>query len=261
MRNLWPEWPRVRSLIATQRRVLFLLDFDGTLAPLAGRHDEAVLPEAIRSLLSSLQGRPRAGVAILSGRSLSDLRSRIGLPALYYCGNHGLEIEGPGISFRHVEALSLKPVMQGAAVRIAGDLARVPGAVLENKELTLSVHYRRVPRAALGPLRKLRARLQIETSARPIRWGAGRKVWELVPEVPWHKGAASRYLMRCLRDPFPIALGDDTTDEDVFAALGGKGVAIRIGRPRASKADYYLGSQAQVARFLREAGAALDEAV
>ena len=67
--------------------------------------------------------------------------------------------------------------------------------------------------------------------------------------------------MRCLRDPFPIALGDDTTDEDVFAALGGKGVAIRIGRPRASKADYYLGSQAQVARFLREAGAALDEAV
>jgi trehalose 6-phosphate synthase/phosphatase len=64
--------------------------------------------------------------------------------------------------------------------------------------------------------------------------------------------------MRHLGNPFPIALGDDTTDEDIFAALKGRGLSIRVGRLKSSRADYYLVDQGQVARFLRETRAALE---
>jgi trehalose 6-phosphate phosphatase len=257
MRNLWREWPRVRDEIAGRKRVLLLLDFDGTLAPLASSHDRARLPSRTRSLLSSLRLQPRVGVAVLSGRSLPDLRSRVDLPRIYYCGNHGLEIEGPGISFRQAEALSMRSIIQSLAGRLERELRPFPRAVLENKGLTLSLHYRRVPRHRMPRLRRLRARLQLESSGLPVRWRAGRRVWEVLPDVPWHKGAASLYLVRRLRQSFPIALGDDTTDEDIFTALKGKGLSIRIGGPADSGADYYLGPQAQVARFLREAREAL----
>jgi len=234
-----------------------LLDFDGTLAPLARSHDRARLPGATRTILASLRLQPRLGMAVLSGRSLPDLRSLVDLAGIYYCGNHGLEIEGPGVAFRHAGAASLRSVVQSLADRIESDLQGFTGAVLENKSLTLSLHYRGVPRRQLPPLRRLRARLQLEMSALPVRWRTGHKVWEILPEVPWHKGAASLYLMRRLRHSFPIALGDDTTDEDVFAALKGRGLSIRVGGPAASGADYYLGGQPQVIRFLRETKAAL----
>jgi trehalose-phosphatase len=258
VKSLWPEWPRVRERIAMQKSVFLLFDFDGTLAPLAGRNDAARLPEAIRGLLGSLQHLPRVRVAILSGRSLQDLRARVNLPALYYSGNHGMEITGPGISFLHAGAVARRSIVQSLAAQFESDLRRVPGAAFENKGLTLSVHYRRVPPASRRPLRRLRARMRVETSDLPVRWGAGRKVWELLPRVPWHKGAAALYLLRQTRNPFPIALGDDTTDEDIFAALKGRGLSIRVGRLKSSRADYYLIDQGQVARFLRETRAALE---
>ena len=258
MRSLWRAWPRIKKRIAAQRKVLFLLDFDGTLAPLTRSHDEARLSGKMRSLLSSLRCRDDVEVAILSGRALPDLRSLVGLPSLYYCGNHGLEIKGPGISFSHPGAVSMRPVIQRLAGRLARDLERFPGSVLENKGLTLSVHYRRVPRARMPPLRRLRGTLVAETSALPVRWRDGHKVWELLPGVRWHKGAACRYLMRRIARSFPIALGDDATDEDVFTAVRGRGLAVRVGRPGASQADYYLAGQGQVARFLRRARSLLD---
>ncbi|HEV8700866.1 MAG TPA: trehalose-phosphatase [Candidatus Polarisedimenticolia bacterium] len=241
-----------------QKRVLLLFDFDGTLAPLSGRNDAARLSEEIRGLLGSLQARPGVGVAVLSGRSLKDLQARVDMPALYYGGNHGLEIAGPGISFRHAGAVARRSIVQDLAARIESDLGRVPGASLENKGLTLSVHYRRVARRSRRSLAWLRSRIRVDASGLPVRWGAGRKVWELLPRVKWHKGAASLYLMRHLGNPFPIALGDDTTDEDIFSALKGRGLSIRVGRLKSSRADYYLIDQGQVARFLRETRAALE---
>ena len=259
MRSLWPEWPRIRKRLAMQKRVLLLLDFDGTLAALAGSSTAARLTAEIRRLLVSLQGLPRVDVAILSGRSLDDLKARVDLPALYYGGNHGLEIAGPGISFLHAGALERRSIVQTLAVLIKRDLEQVPGAALENKGLTLSVHYRRVARSARPSLRRVRSRVRADASGLPVRWGAGRHVWDLLPRVTWHKGAAALHVMRHLGGPFPVALGDDTSDEDLFAAVKGRGISIRVGRLKSSRADFYLRGQEQVARFLRETRAALED--
>jgi len=259
VRSLWPEWPRIRKRLAMQKQVLLLLDFDGTLSAFSGHRAGARLTGEIRRLLVSLQGLPRVDVAILSGRSLEDVRSRVDLPALYYGGNHGLEIAGPGISFLHAGAEARRSIVQTLAVLIARELGRVPGAALENKGLTLSVHYRRVARSSRPSLRRVRARMRADASGLPVRWGAGRHVWDLLPRVTWHKGAAALHVMRHLGGPFPVALGDDTTDEDLFAAVKGRGIGIRVGRLKSSRADFYLRGQEQVARFLRETRAALED--
>jgi trehalose-phosphatase len=250
----------VRALLAGQKRIFFLLDFDGTLAPLASSPHRVRFPAGVRSLLRDLRSRPRVSVAVLSGRSLPDVRTYVGLPALYYGGNHGLEIRGPGISFRHRGAVSARAALQRLSRRIRRDLRSFPAAVLENKGLTLSVHYRRVPRPHVPRLRRLLRRLQTETSALPVRWSSGHEVREVLPRVDWNKGAAALYLMRRLRFPFAVAVGDDSTDEDLFAALKGKGVSIRVGRKNSSRADYYVSDQRQVPRLLALAGAALRSA-
>ena len=261
MRSLWRQWPRVRSRIAGRGRVIFLLDFDGTLAPLASAPCRTRLPERIRVLLRRLRARPRVTVAVLSGRPLSYVRSSVGLPSLYYGGNHGLEISGPGVSFRHPGATSAGALMQSLAGRLRTDLRSAPGAIVENKGPTLSVHYRRVTGARLSGFKRSLRSLRRRTSALPLRWSAGHKVWEVLPRVAWNKGAAALYLIRRLRHPYPIAVGDDRTDEDLFAALKGKGLSIRVGRKRSSRADYYLSGQGQVAEFLALACTAMaDEA-
>jgi trehalose-phosphatase len=255
--SLWSEWPEVRRRIAAQGRVLFLLDFDGTLAPLAISPQRARISPAVRSLLADLAGRPRTKVAILSGRSLASIKSCVGLARLYYGGNHGLEIRGPGLSFRHPGAAAMRPILARLARTLRRDLGSAAGVLVEDKGLTLSVHYRRaLPRrlpGLLGILKRLRAR----TTALPVRWSRGHKVFEIVPNVAWDKGAAALYLLERLRDPFPVALGDDRTDEDLFAAVRGKGLSVRIGRKGDTRAEYCLSGQSQVTRFLRTVGAAV----
>lgn len=204
-------------------------------------------------MLADLAGRRRMKVVVLSGRSLASVRSYVGLPSLYYGGNHGLEIRGPGVSFRHPGAASMRPILARLVRLLRMELDSAPGVLVEDKGLTLSVHYRRVSPPRLPRLRGVLRRLRARTSALPVRWSRGHKVCEIVPNVAWDKGAAALYLLERLRHPFPVALGDDRTDEDLFAAVRGKGLSVRIGHRGATMAEYRLGGQGQVVRFLRAA--------
>ena len=124
--------------------VLFL-DYDGTLAPIVDDPAAAQMAPAMQHVLTALAQHPRYRVAIISGRALADLRTRLGERGLYLAGNHGLEIEGPGIRFQHPEARQLRPELDTLVQAMTGDLEAIPGAWIEDKGLTLSVHFRRVP--------------------------------------------------------------------------------------------------------------------
>jgi trehalose-phosphatase len=250
MRSLWTDWKILAARLASRKNLLLLLDFDGTLAPLEGTPHQARLPEATKALIGKLKARPGVNVAVISGRSVKDIRSRVNLRSVYYAGNHGLEIEGPGLSFRHSRAAAVKPILQRLARDMRKDCRPLEGVIVENKGLTLSLHYRR-----LLPKHKIRfaALLRIyrkKTKSLPIRWRSGHKVWELVPQARWDKGRAALCLLRHLGHPFPIAIGDDRTDEDMFRTLRKRGITIGIGCPRFSRAQYGLASQRGTARFL-----------
>lgn len=259
MRSLWLDWEALAAKLASKKRLLLLLDFDGTLAPLEETPRQARLPGATKALIMRLKTRRGVDVAVVSGRSIRDIRSRVGLRKIYYAGNHGLEIDGPGFSFRHPRAAALKPTMQGLAGALRKDCRGLPGVIIENKGMTLSVHYRRLPPGRLKELGKIIRLYQERTSRLPVWWRTGHRVWEIVPEADWDKGKAALCLLRRLRRPFPIALGDDRTDEDMFRALREKGVTIRIGCPRPSAAQYSLSSQGQTGLFLGRLDSSLDE--
>jgi trehalose 6-phosphate phosphatase len=255
-----PHWQALRRHAG---RLLVALDFDGTLAPIALDPTTVALPPAAREAMLRLCRRQDTDLAVVSGRALEDLRERIALPSIYYAGNHGLEIEGPGIQEVHREATLIRPQLAACTTRLRAVLANEPGVFLEDKGLTLSVHYRR----ATSPDVEVRLRALLEQvigEAPALRLTEGKKVFEVRPNVPWDKGRALRFLLGTLEDggalPIPaLFVGDDRTDEDAFRALHGRGDGIVVAAepPPASAASAYLRSPDEVAALL-EALAAPD---
>ena len=128
------------------RKLMVLLDYDGTLSPIAPRPEDAVLPEAMRPVLNELS--KRWSTAVISGRALADVRDMVGVDDIVYAGNHGLEIEGPtgtGIS-RSLGESYVQDVAQASA-ELQSALGSVEGALVEDKQFSLSVHYRLVASA------------------------------------------------------------------------------------------------------------------
>src|SRR5512135_2546299 len=117
MDYLFDRWEKVKKELNNRPLVVFL-DFDGTLAPLAATPDRAVLPAGLKRVLKALAASPHTRLAFVSGRTLRDLKKKVGLRNVVYAGNHGLEISGPGIAFRS----RLPPKTSGALKRIAGEL-------------------------------------------------------------------------------------------------------------------------------------------
>ena len=251
MRNLRRHLTEIRAQLSPQKHVLILMDFDGTLSPLATAPEKAHLPQNVQRMLLQLASQPRVCVAILSGRPLGYLKSVFGAPSFFYGGNHGLEMEGPDFSFCHPGARALKTAIQNLVRRFRKPIEGVPGALLENKELSLAIHYRNVPRANRPDFDALVEKLRNKTAGLPIRWQPGNKVWELLPQVAWNKGRAAKALIQHLEHPFPVAVGDDKTDEDMFKALPKKGITVHVGSDGDSCAQFCLMRQSEIPWFLR----------
>ena len=242
------------GLVAGQSSVLLLLDFDGTLSEIAPRPEDAVLRPGNAKLLAVLSRKPGSTVGILSGRSLDDVRERVGVPGLVYAGNHGLEISGPDLQYLHPAAAASIPAFSEIAGRLVAALADVPGAQVENKTLTLTVHYRRV-----APEYHDRVESIVQDVTGPaitdgqLRLSTAKAAIELRPSVEWDKGRALDLVRsRLAPGAFPIYIGDDATDEDAFAAAqaaGGFGVFVGPAGS-ATRAKYRLDSPAAVSDAL-----------
>ena len=242
--------------VAGQPSVLLLLDFDGTLSEIVARPEDATLRPGNAGLLEALNRKPGYTVGVVSGRELSDVSRRVGVPGLVYGGNHGLEICGPDLEYRHPDAAAAIARFAELAARLETALAEAPGAHVENKTLTLTVHYRQTPAehhervvAIVNDVAGL------EIAAGRVRLAAAKAAVELRPSIDWHKGRALE-LIRSRRAPqaCPVYVGDDATDEDAFAAAqaaGGRGVFVGPpGSPTCAK--YRLDSPAAVSAALTQ---------
>ncbi len=246
--------PRLLDPAALARRLrgfpaFLFLDYDGTLVPIAARPDQATFDDDGRALLRALAGM--FPVAIVSGRARAIVRSLVGVPSLYYVGNHGLEISGPRV--RRNVAVPARWRRDLAAFLGAIEADAPSGLVIERKGVTASVHYRLVSiedRSRWLPT--LRRRLAAWVAGDRLDLVRGKAVYELRPPLDWDKGAAVRWLISRpgMTDRTPVYLGDDTTDEDAFRAVRADGVGVLVGRPRRSAARYRLAGPAAVRRLL-----------
>ncbi len=243
---------RVRSA-AAGFNIALLLDYDGTLTPIVDTPDDANLSAETRRTLSDLSAR--YPVAIISGRARPDVQKRVALDALYYAGSHGLDIAGPaGDRFEFIQGADFIPAVRQAVATLESDLASVPGVLVESKTYTVAVHTRRAADTDIPKVEAVIAKILAEQPR--LRTKCGKRVVELVPDLDWHKGRAATWLIEKLEAAhgslFPVFLGDDQTDEDVFAALPDNGIGILVaGEPRSSKATVRLNATADVVEFLK----------
>jgi trehalose 6-phosphate phosphatase len=243
-----PAW---RDAWTRSGRLVLLLDFDGTLAPIVARPEMAAMPDRTRSALHALMERPGVTVAVVSGRGLADVRVRAAIPGIAYAGNHGMEIEGAGLHRIHPEAAAARPELEQVARSIQEALAGMDGAFVEDKGLTLSIHYRQAAEREA----EVRAAVHAAADGRPgLKVTEGKMVLEVRPRVEWDKGRAVLFLLEQMRPPegSPLLyLGDDRTDEDAFRALEGwsasaEGILIADPLPAESAARSYLRDPVEV---------------
>lgn len=257
MEHLLGRSEDLESLFAGKRIFLFL-DCDGTLAPIKGSPDEAVVPKETRILLEGMRKNPKLKLAIISGRAIRDVKRIVGVEGLLYAGNHGLEIEGPELKFEAPVPLRSKEVIKKIKGQLMKGISDIKGALLEDKGLTLSLHYRLVNKKGAQLVKVLfNETVKPYLANRLIKVTSGKKVFEIRPPVEWDKGKVVLWLLARSRfslggeDIFPIYIGDDITDEDAFKALKDKGVGVFVGKPKTSQAKYYLRNPREVRQFLK----------
>lgn len=245
---------RIRSSLS-DRPLALLLDFDGTLAPIVPSPELAVLPDPVRETLRGLTGRRDVLVGVISGRSLDDIRRRVGLPGLVYAGNHGLEIAWEGSVWTLPEAESARDAVAGICRRLQERLTGVAGVLVEDKGLTASVHFRQTPIPQVEEVRV--AVLEEVARASQLAVRQGKRVLELWPAVTWDKGHAARSILERAFGPrwaeraAVIYIGDDQTDEDAFMTLPEPAVTVKVGSPTYLTAARYVARDVDdVARFL-----------
>ncbi|MGH2515276.1 MAG: trehalose-phosphatase [Ktedonobacterales bacterium] len=245
-------------------------DVDGTISALASAPEAAVLLPGVQPLLIEAL-RIFDVVAAVSGRGARDARRLVGVPALLYAGNHGLERLDP---YTRTGAPNTRVKIHPAARAYVGAISRVldeadqtlsprfPGLRVERKGVTGTIHVRNTPNP-LAAEEAVAAAIQAAASAAGLRVTRGKMVVELRPPVNVDKGTIITELVRDYALAAALYLGDDATDIDAFRALRRltadgvcQGVAIAVQHPEApptlaAEADIVLDGVERVPDFLR----------
>ena len=212
------------------RRVALLLDVDGTLLDIAPTPAEVVVPSMLPEMLGDLIGRAGGAVALVSGRRIESL-DRIFAPLIAPAiGGHGAEMRAA----TGEPVLALSPAVLSESLRhelhLLADVDA--GVLVEDKAHSIAVHYRLAPERETFLKLAVKEIVASEPNAN-LEFLLGKQVIDIKPKH-FSKGSAVRDLMR--RKPFagrkPLFVGDDTTDESVFAILPElKGCGYSVGRP------------------------------
>src|SRR5918992_2161085 len=227
-------WQAVRRELRARLResedLLALLDYDGTLVPYTATPELARPDPTLLELLGALAGRPRSEIHVVSGRARETLEHWLGALPLALHAEHGFWSRGVG-STEWTATAEVGGSWREPALNILRDItARTPGSLIEVKSVALAWHYRMAEREA-GERRanELRLHLSQLLSNQPVEILAGHKVVEIRP-YGIHKGRIVPPLSpERLASTAVLAIGDDRTDEDLFAALPPEAISIKVG--------------------------------
>ncbi len=229
---------------------LLLLDYDGTLIPFAERPEKAKPDEELLEVLRGLSSDSKNEVVIVSGRDRDTLDSWFGNLNVGLVAEHGVWIKEAGKNWRIIEPLNadwkdeIRPILEQY-------VDRTPGSFVEEKDFSIVWHYRKVdPDLASARAKELKDILLHLTANLNLEVLEGDKVIE-VKSVGINKGRAVMEFVSKRRWGFILAVGDDWTDEDMFAVMPKGSYSIKVGFAP-SKAKFYVGSYLEVRNLLAE---------
>lgn len=226
-----------------QQRPLLAFDFDGTLAPIVARPNDARLSKGVSTRLARLAAQ--LPIAIVTGRSVDDVRGRLGFEPRFIVGNHGAEDAGAATAVHEPsEALS----RLRSRLREQLPVLAAAGVTVEDKGHSLALHYR-LSRTRVRALQVITDLLAERDEA--LRVFGGKLVVNVVAQLAPDKADAVRALVHRSASSCAIFAGDDVNDEPVFASAPAGWLTIRVGRdePR-SRAQFFLDSPGEMALLL-----------
>jgi trehalose 6-phosphate synthase/phosphatase len=230
---------------------LLLLDYDGTLVPYAGRPREAIPPAHVLSLLNGLAAEPGVTLALVSGRSRSDLENWFGrIDKLWLIAEHGAAVRPPNQAWELVRGGPPADWKAKVLPLLEHYLDRTPGSLIEEKEFALVWHHRLAdPEFGEWLANELVATLDEMLADSELQAIRGNKTVEV--RLVWaNKGSVVDRLEAEHRDAtFRLAMGDDRTDEDLFERLRDRAWTVRVGEGP-STARYSVRTPAEVCSFL-----------
>ena len=230
--TMQPNIPALRRAFRSATRRICFLDYDGTLVPIAARPADAVPGAAVAEIVGALARRRNTTVAIVSGRSVADLERWFGhLHGIWLAAEHGALIRPP-------RAGEWSPLRAGTEAEwkdrvrplLEHFAARAPGSTVEEKAFALAWHYRLVePEFGVWLAADLAAALDQQLAGTDLAVLRGNKVIEV--RFGWaNKGEVASFI--AANGPpadFELAIGDDRTDEDLFARLSPEAWTVRVG--------------------------------
>jgi trehalose 6-phosphate phosphatase len=240
--------PVPAALVPHLSETAILLDIDGTLLDLAATPREVWVPPGLAETLNTLLKRTSGALALVSGRSLNDI-DLIFAPELFPAiGGHGAEMR-LGID-SEADAVQAPPMDKELKRRLAAIAKLSPGILLEDKGYSLALHYRLAPQAERAIYEAV-SLIRAELPDAPIEVLPGKCVCE-IKHAGFTKASGVRELMT--RAPFkgrrPLFIGDDVTDETVFAIMPDyNGLSFSVGR-RALDVDGHFDTPRDVREFL-----------
>lgn len=242
MKNFWSAEGTAALDQLVKGKPLLAFDFDGTLAPIVARPDDARVPTAVSQRLALLA--TRFPVAIITGRSIDDVRPRLGFQPRHIVGNHGAQIEQPSGAPTSDSLERLRAALQAHSAALKSAQVQV-----EDKGYSLALHYR------LAHDRQLAVAV-IEQLLQPLDTGlrrfGGKCVENIVAADAPDKGDAVVALLRASGTQALLFVGDDLNDEAVFVRKQSGWVTVRIGNDAPhSSARFFLRSQAELVHLLQ----------
>lgn len=224
----------------SKKKCLYAFDFDGTLAKIGNIPSAARMNKVTFALLTKLSHI--APIAIISGRSVTDLQEVLQFDAHHVIGNHGLEGIDDYSELQRSKSISQKWIKTFSSQNFEKEIE------VEDKVYSLTIHYR------LSKNKK-NAKEQIEAAIKLLnpapRMIAGKWMLNLTPQNATHKGEAVLALMKKTDSDMAFFIGDDVTDEDVFRLKNKNILTVRVGRKKRSEADFYIERQSEINRLLQ----------
>jgi trehalose 6-phosphate synthase/phosphatase len=239
----------VHDFKSARKRLLFL-DYDGTLVPFARYPKQAAPSQELLDLLETIASHDGNELVIISGRNYEELNEWFSNISVHLVAEHGASIKLKGSQWLHENASNqnwkelIRPSLQLFT-------ERCPGSFIEEKRYSLAWHYRTVdPDLGFTRSRELLDSLFHLVRNAQLNVVEGNKVME-VRIVGVDKGTAARKIAELFPADFIMAIGDDKTDEDMFAALKDSAVTLKVGNALTA-AQYNIPSHNDVINLLKQ---------
>jgi trehalose 6-phosphate phosphatase len=219
--------------------VKLLFDFDGTLAPIVEKPENAFMTQQTLTLLKEIKKIFWTG--IVSGRSLEDVKNRIPIELDFYSGNHG--IESPFVS------QSVLRKIKYSMENIKDICSKINKDVyVEDKGLSIAVHFRGLEK----PETALAEYISAFDSNKNVKLIPGILTLNLLPNNYFDKGWIMQKLMKEYKRSTFVFIGDDITDEYIFKIKAEQLLSISVGNKKESASKYFIEDQKEINILLKK---------